>query len=37
MFVLAVVGIDPASNNSEPLAFLVDNLTAVCCKLLGLR
>jgi hypothetical protein len=35
--VLPAVGIDPLSNNSEPLAYLVDNLTAVCCKLLGIR
>lgn len=35
--VLPAVGIDPLSNNSEPLAYLVDNLTAVCCRLLGIR
>lgn len=34
---LPAAGIDPLSNNSEPLAYLVDNLTAVCCKLLGIR
>jgi hypothetical protein len=34
---LAKAGIDPQSNNAEPLAYLVDHLAAVGAKRLGLR
>lgn len=34
---LAKVGIDPQSNSAEPLAYLVDHLTAVGARRLGLR
>lgn len=34
---LQEVGIDPISNNSEPLAYLVDHLVAVGAKRLKLR
>jgi hypothetical protein len=35
--ILQACGIDPLSNNSEPLAYLVDHLTAIGSKRLKLR
>jgi len=37
MLLLPAVGIDPASNSSESLAYLVENLVGVGSKRLGLR
>lgn len=37
MLVLKLAGIKPTDSNSEPLAYLVDHLSGVCCKRLGLR
>ncbi|MFM2472365.1 hypothetical protein [Burkholderia cenocepacia] len=37
MLILPAVGIDPASNSAESLAYLVENLVGVGAKRLGLR